>query len=79
MGIFLLELTDGSEMILTAARATRTETGDVAFEDVDACGNWSPSRSVPGTQVKAAYARRIGEDGIARWVPQVSAGRWWAY
>ncbi|MET9184998.1 hypothetical protein ABZX63_07030 [Streptomyces tendae] len=79
MGLFLLEMTDGSEMILTAARATRTETGDVAFEDVDARGNWSPSRAVPGAQVKAAYVRRIGEDGVARWVPQLSAGRWWAY
>ncbi|MFG2681039.1 hypothetical protein [Streptomyces sp. NPDC048392] len=72
-------MTDGSELILTASRASRTEAGDVAFEDVDACGNWSQCRAVRGTHVKTAYARRIGEDGVARWVPQLSAGRWWAY
>ncbi|MEU9238272.1 hypothetical protein [Streptomyces sp. NPDC048385] len=62
MGILLLEMTDGSEMILTAGRAARAESGDVTFEYVD-----------------ARYARRVGEDGVARWVPQLSAGRWWAY
>ncbi|MBV7697446.1 hypothetical protein [Streptomyces sp. TRM70350] len=79
MGIFLLEMADGSEMILTAGRATRTESGDVAFEYVDARGNWSRSCTVQSTQVKTAYARRVGEDGMARWVPQLSTGRWWAY
>ncbi|MEU9274916.1 hypothetical protein [Streptomyces sp. NPDC048341] len=79
MGIFLLEMTDGSEMILTAGRAARAESGDVTFEYVDARGHWSSCCTVHSAQVKAAYARRVGEDGVARWVPQLSAGRWWAY
>lgn len=79
MGIFLLEMTDGSEVILTAGRASRTEAGDIVFEYVDARGNWSRSCTVQRGGVKAAYARRTGEDGVARWVPQSSAGRWWAY
>lgn len=78
MGIFLLEMTDGSEMILTVTRATRTEGGDVAFEYVDARGNWSRHCTVQGGRVKAVCACRTGEDGVARWVSQSCDGRWWA-
>lgn len=79
MGVFLLRMTDGSEMILTAGRARRSEGGDVVFEHVDERGNWSRLCTVTGCQVTAAYARRTGEDGVARWVQQKSAGCWWAY
>ncbi|MER5216874.1 hypothetical protein ABT063_41700 [Streptomyces sp. NPDC002838] len=46
MGTFVVKLTDGSEMILTAGRATRTDAGDVAFENVDDRGNWSRACTV---------------------------------
>lgn len=79
MGTFLVKLTDGSEMILTAGRATRTPEGDVAFENVDAHGNWSRTCTVKADQIDSAHVRKIGEDGIARWVQQGGTSRWWAY
>ncbi|MGA5442359.1 hypothetical protein ACPCKW_22970 [Streptomyces griseoincarnatus] len=79
MGTFMVKLTDGSEMILTAGRATRTDTGDVAFEDVDARGNWSRTCTIKADRLDSARARKIGEDGIARWVQQSGSGRWWVY
>ncbi|MBT2415049.1 hypothetical protein J7I94_31680 [Streptomyces sp. ISL-12] len=79
MGLFLLQMSDESEMILTAGRATRTDTGDIGFERVDACGNWSRFCTVAGGQIKAAYARKTDGDGAERWEPQPSTGRWWAY
>ncbi len=75
----MVKLTDGSEMILTAGRATRTDKGDVAFEDVDARGNWSRTCTIRSDWLDCAYARKVGEDGIARWVQQGGSGRWWVY
>ncbi|MGK5499620.1 hypothetical protein [Streptomyces sp. URMC 125] len=78
MGVFLLKMTDGSEMILTAGRATRTDTGDIAFENLDARGDWTRTRTVSGSQVETAYRRRTGDDGREAWVAQPEDGRWWA-
>ncbi len=79
MGTFLMKLTDGSEMILTAGRATRTDSGDVAFESVDARGNWSVICTVKAGRVANAYARKVREDGSTLWEEQTAEGRWWAY
>ncbi|MEV8312159.1 hypothetical protein AB0P36_33865 [Streptomyces flavidovirens] len=79
VGTFFVKLTDGSEMILTAGRATRTDSGDVAFENVDARGNWRAICTVQADQVTNAYARKVREDGSAIWEEQTAEGRWWAY
>ncbi|MCC9738463.1 hypothetical protein [Streptomyces sp. MNU89] len=79
MGTFLAKMTDGSEMILTAGRATRSEGGDVAFESVDARGNWSRTCTLRAARLDSVHVRRIGENGVAQWVRQSASGRWWCY
>ncbi|WP_159027869.1 hypothetical protein [Streptomyces pactum] len=72
-------MSDDSEMILTAGRATRTDTGEVGFERIDARGNRSHFCTIAGGQIKAANARKTDDNGAERWEPQPSTGRWWAY
>lgn len=79
MRVLLLRLVDGSETILTAGRATRTDTGDVAFESVDARGNWSLIHPFKAGQVQAAFRSQTLDDGTRRWVRQQATGRWWTY
>ncbi|MEU6754898.1 hypothetical protein [Streptomyces sp. NPDC046685] len=79
MATFMVKLADGSEMLLTAGRATRTDDGDVTFEDVDDRGKWSPTCTLKSHRLDSVHVRRIAEDGQARWVKQSDAGHWQAY
>lgn len=79
LGTFLVRLVDGSEMIMTAGRAARRTTGEVAFENVDACGNWCVLCAVPDSLVTRICVYKVRDDGTVAWVEQPARGPWWAY
>ncbi|MFE5958114.1 hypothetical protein [Streptomyces rubiginosohelvolus] len=79
MGTFLVRMVDGSEMIMTAGRAARRASGEVAFENVDARGNWCAICTIAANLLTHTYVYKVRDDGTAAWDEQPTQGPWWAY
>ncbi|MEU3228173.1 hypothetical protein ABZ695_34120 [Streptomyces sp. NPDC006976] len=51
----------------------------MAFENVDACGNWRVLCAVPAGLVTRICVYKVSDDGTVAWVEQPVQGPWWAY